>query len=67
MILSLLPLFATDWRATFTAIFVLLPIYMLHQYESAGSGWGFRFRRSLCVCGDESLPLPGLSPVRPPP
>jgi hypothetical protein len=33
MILALLPLLAADWSATFTAIFVLLPIYMLHQYE----------------------------------
>jgi hypothetical protein len=41
MILALLPLFATDWSATFTTIFVLLPIYMLHQYEEHG---GDRFR-----------------------
>lgn len=41
MMLALLPLFAISWSATFTAIFVLLPIYMLHQYEEHD---GDRFR-----------------------
>ena len=33
MILALMPLLADGWSTTFTAIFVLPPIYMLHQYE----------------------------------
>jgi hypothetical protein len=33
MLLTLMPLLASGWSTTFTAIFVLLPIYMLHQYE----------------------------------
>lgn len=33
MILALLPLLAGGWSAPFTAIFLLLPVYMLHQYE----------------------------------
>jgi hypothetical protein len=41
MILALMPLLASDWSTTFTAIFVLLPIYMLHQYEEHD---GDRFR-----------------------
>lgn len=41
MILALMPLLASGWSTTFTAIFVLLPIYMLHQYEEHD---GDRFR-----------------------
>jgi hypothetical protein len=41
MILALMPLLASDWSPTFTAIFLLLPIYMLHQYEEHD---GDRFR-----------------------
>ena len=41
MLLALMPLFAVDWNPTFTAIFLLLPIYMLHQYEEHD---GDRFR-----------------------
>lgn len=41
MILALMPLLASCWSPTFTAIFVLLPIYMLHQYEEHD---GDRFR-----------------------
>lgn len=33
MILALMPLLATGWSPAFTAVFLLLPIYMLHQYE----------------------------------
>jgi hypothetical protein len=33
MILMLMPLLASGWNPPFTAIFLLLPIYMLHQYE----------------------------------
>ncbi len=41
MLLTLMPLLANGWSPTFTAIFVLLPIYMLHQYEEHD---GDRFR-----------------------
>jgi hypothetical protein len=41
MILALMPLLASSWSRTFTAIFLLLPIYMLHQYEEHD---GDRFR-----------------------
>lgn len=41
MILALMPLLADSWNTTFTAIFILLPIYMLHQYEEHD---GDRFR-----------------------
>jgi hypothetical protein len=41
MILALMPLFANGWSPAFTAIFLLLPIYMLHQYEEHD---GDRFR-----------------------
>ncbi|KQZ99931.1 hypothetical protein ASD64_14110 [Mesorhizobium sp. Root157] len=41
MILALMPILAHGWSTTFTAIFVLLPIYMLHQYEEHD---GDRFR-----------------------
>lgn len=41
MLLTLMPLLASGWSTTFTAIFVLLPIYMLHQYEEHD---GDRFR-----------------------
>jgi hypothetical protein len=41
MILALMPLLASDWSPPFTAIFLLLPIYMLHQYEEHD---GDRFR-----------------------
>lgn len=41
MILALMPLLASGWSPTFTAIFLLLPIYMLHQYEEHD---GDRFR-----------------------
>lgn len=41
MILALMPLLADGWSTTFTVIFVLLPIYMLHQYEEHD---GDRFR-----------------------
>lgn len=33
MILALTPLFAAGWSLAFTLVFLLLPIYMLHQYE----------------------------------
>ncbi len=33
MILVLMPLLAVGWSPVFTAIFLLLPVYMLHQYE----------------------------------
>jgi hypothetical protein len=33
MILALMPLLAASWSPAFTAIFLLLPVYMLHQYE----------------------------------
>ena len=33
MILALLPILSTGWPPAFTAVFLLLPIYMLHQYE----------------------------------
>lgn len=33
MLLALMPVLAEHWSPTFTAIFLLLPIYMLHQYE----------------------------------
>lgn len=45
MILALMPLLADGWNTTFTAIFILLPIYMLHQYEEHD---GDRFR---LACG----------------
>lgn len=41
MILALTPLLASGWSPAFTAIFLLLPIYMLHQYEEHD---GDRFR-----------------------
>ena len=33
MILALMPLLAEIWSPAFTAIFLLLPVYMIHQYE----------------------------------
>lgn len=33
MLLALMPLLAGHWSAAFTAVFLLLPVYMLHQYE----------------------------------
>jgi len=33
MVLALMPLLAAGWSRAFTAIFLLLPIYMVHQYE----------------------------------
>jgi hypothetical protein len=33
MILALMPLLAVGWSPAFTAIFLLLPVYMIHQYE----------------------------------
>lgn len=33
MLLALMPLIAHDWSGVTTSIFLLLPIYMLHQYE----------------------------------
>jgi hypothetical protein len=41
MILALMPLLASGWSPAFTAVFLLLPIYMLHQYEEHD---GDRFR-----------------------
>lgn len=41
MMLALMPLLARGWSPPFTAIFLLLPIYMLHQYEEHD---GDRFR-----------------------
>ena len=41
VLLSLMPLLAYGWNTAFTAVFVLLPIYMLHQYEEHD---GDRFR-----------------------
>ncbi|MBN9242520.1 MAG: HXXEE domain-containing protein [Mesorhizobium sp.] len=41
MMLVLTPLFASDWSPAFTAVFLLLPVYMLHQYEEHD---GDRFR-----------------------
>lgn len=33
MFLALMPLLAAHWSPAFAAIFLLLPVYMLHQYE----------------------------------
>ena len=33
MFLAFMPLLAAHWSPAFTAIFLLLPVYMLHQYE----------------------------------
>ncbi len=33
LILALMPVFSVAWSPAFTAIFLLLPVYMLHQYE----------------------------------
>lgn len=41
MMLALLPLLAHGWSPAFTALFLLLPIYMIHQYEEHD---GDRFR-----------------------
>ena len=41
LLLALLPILARGWSPAFTAIFLLLPIYMLHQYEEHD---GDRFR-----------------------
>jgi Protein of unknown function with HXXEE motif len=42
LLLALLPELARDWSAALLAVFLQLPIYMLHQYEEHD---GDRFRR----------------------